>query len=109
MECLLCDDYEQGLALRDYLVPHAVRWYTGDACDDEDDDDEEDDDKEDDEEEEDEEDDEKEDEEEEEACVDSDNNLNRTGQEATVGSSVDAAAGDATGVVVSRKRGAQGG
>lgn len=32
MECLLYDDYQQGLALRDHLVPHAVRWYTGEAC-----------------------------------------------------------------------------
>lgn len=35
MDCLLEDDYEQALALRDYLIPHAVRWYTGEACEDE--------------------------------------------------------------------------
>ncbi|CAE8665150.1 unnamed protein product, partial [Polarella glacialis] len=38
MECLISDDFEQGKALRDYIVPHAVRWFTGDACDDFDDD-----------------------------------------------------------------------
>lgn len=38
MECLLTADYEQALALRESIVPHAVRWYTGDACDDDDDD-----------------------------------------------------------------------
>jgi len=37
MECLLSADYEQALALRESIVPHAVRWYTGDACDDDDD------------------------------------------------------------------------
>eukprot|EP00930_Biecheleria_cincta_P041869 TRINITY_DN28778_c0_g1_i1.p1 TRINITY_DN28778_c0_g1~~TRINITY_DN28778_c0_g1_i1.p1 ORF type:complete len:403 (+),score=107.24 TRINITY_DN28778_c0_g1_i1:31-1209(+) len=33
MEYLLEEDYERGRALRDYIVPHAVRWFTGDACD----------------------------------------------------------------------------
>lgn len=37
MDCLVEDDFEQGLALRDHLVPHAVRWYTGEACEDEED------------------------------------------------------------------------
>ncbi|CAE8582612.1 unnamed protein product, partial [Polarella glacialis] len=32
MEFLMHDDTEQGLALRDALVPHAVRWFTGEAC-----------------------------------------------------------------------------
>merc|ERR1719387_210545 len=38
MECLISDDYEQALALREYIVPHAVRWYTGEACEDDDED-----------------------------------------------------------------------
>lgn len=39
MDFLLSEDYEQALALRDFIVPHAVRWFTGDACDDDIDDD----------------------------------------------------------------------
>lgn len=37
MACLLVEDYQRGMALRDYIIPHAVRWYTGEACDDDDD------------------------------------------------------------------------
>lgn len=37
MEMLLADDYEQGVYLRDSLLPHAIRWYTGEACDEEED------------------------------------------------------------------------
>jgi len=39
MMSLLAEDYEQALALRESIVPHAIRWFTGDACDDDDDDD----------------------------------------------------------------------
>lgn len=39
MECLLADDFEQALTLRDSIIPHAVRWYTGEACDEDDEDD----------------------------------------------------------------------
>lgn len=35
MDCLMDEDFEQGLAIRDHLVLHAVRWYTGEACEDE--------------------------------------------------------------------------
>lgn len=38
MNCLLQEDLEQGLALKSFLIPRAVRWYTGEACDDESDD-----------------------------------------------------------------------
>lgn len=38
MDCLMEDDFEQGLALRDYIIPHAIRWYTGEACEDEEED-----------------------------------------------------------------------
>jgi len=34
MQYLLEDDHEQGVALRDYLIPHAVRWFTGEAIED---------------------------------------------------------------------------
>mmetsp|Transcript_63696 Transcript_63696/g.136919 ORF Transcript_63696/g.136919 Transcript_63696/m.136919 type:complete len:414 (+) Transcript_63696:73-1314(+) len=37
MHCLLEDDFDQGLALIKHIIPHAIRWYTGEACDDEDD------------------------------------------------------------------------
>merc|ERR1712136_455670 len=39
MECLLADDFEQALTLRDSIIPHAVHWYTGEACDEDDEDD----------------------------------------------------------------------
>lgn len=32
LERLMQSDYEVGAAIRDYIVPHAVRWYTGEAC-----------------------------------------------------------------------------
>lgn len=35
-ESFIKQDYEDGVALRDYLIPHAVRWYTGEACEEED-------------------------------------------------------------------------
>eukprot|EP00928_Gymnodinium_smaydae_P029917 TRINITY_DN22392_c0_g1_i1.p1 TRINITY_DN22392_c0_g1~~TRINITY_DN22392_c0_g1_i1.p1 ORF type:complete len:358 (+),score=87.60 TRINITY_DN22392_c0_g1_i1:141-1214(+) len=31
MECLIDEDYDQGLALRERIIPHAVRWYSGEA------------------------------------------------------------------------------
>eukprot|EP00811_Abedinium_folium_P036384 NODE_9097_length_1447_cov_3.228030.p1 GENE.NODE_9097_length_1447_cov_3.228030~~NODE_9097_length_1447_cov_3.228030.p1 ORF type:complete len:355 (+),score=94.99 NODE_9097_length_1447_cov_3.228030:224-1288(+) len=37
MGYLIEDDYEKGLALRCHLIPHAIRWYTGEACECEDD------------------------------------------------------------------------
>jgi nucleosome assembly protein 1-like 1 len=49
---LLSNDYDEGVALRDNIIPHAIRWYTKEALsdDDSDDDDDDDDDDEDDEE-----------------------------------------------------------
>jgi len=38
MEMLLVNDHECGTAVRDDIVPWAVRWYTGEACPDDDDD-----------------------------------------------------------------------
>jgi len=32
MDCLLEDDYAQGLALVEHIIPHGVRWFTGEAC-----------------------------------------------------------------------------
>ena len=47
LEMYLSQDYELCCALRDFIVPHAVKWYTGEAVDDEEDyDDDEDDDEE---------------------------------------------------------------
>mmetsp|Transcript_16076 Transcript_16076/g.35287 ORF Transcript_16076/g.35287 Transcript_16076/m.35287 type:complete len:350 (-) Transcript_16076:121-1170(-) len=40
LEFLMDNDYEIGCALRDQIVPFAVRWYTGEASPDDDDDDE---------------------------------------------------------------------
>jgi len=45
---LLENDHEQGTAVRDNIVPWAVRWYTGEACPDDDLDDDDDDDDDDD-------------------------------------------------------------
>jgi len=43
MEMLIENDHESGVALRDHIIPFAVRWYTGEAVmDDEDEDDEDD-------------------------------------------------------------------
>mmetsp|Transcript_76027 Transcript_76027/g.246765 ORF Transcript_76027/g.246765 Transcript_76027/m.246765 type:complete len:390 (+) Transcript_76027:167-1336(+) len=50
MDCLLDDDYQQAIALQHNIIPHAIRWFTGAAC--EDDEDEDDDDEEEEEEEE---------------------------------------------------------
>eukprot|EP00927_Polykrikos_kofoidii_P035329 TRINITY_DN29912_c0_g1_i1.p1 TRINITY_DN29912_c0_g1~~TRINITY_DN29912_c0_g1_i1.p1 ORF type:complete len:375 (-),score=44.57 TRINITY_DN29912_c0_g1_i1:85-1209(-) len=38
-KAVMDEDYDQGLALRDYLIPHAIRWVTGEAGKDSDDDD----------------------------------------------------------------------
>jgi len=43
MEMLMDNDHEVGMALRDQIIPFAVRWYTGEAAPDDDDDDDEDD------------------------------------------------------------------
>merc|ERR1712107_414311 len=71
MKVLMEDDHESGIVLRDQIIPHAVRWYTGEVVmkddndeDDEDDDDEDDESEDSDEEDESEEDDEDDDEEE---------------------------------------------
>eukprot|EP00931_Biecheleriopsis_adriatica_P011689 TRINITY_DN11276_c0_g2_i1.p1 TRINITY_DN11276_c0_g2~~TRINITY_DN11276_c0_g2_i1.p1 ORF type:complete len:335 (-),score=104.45 TRINITY_DN11276_c0_g2_i1:448-1452(-) len=32
MNALIDEDLEQGMGLRDSVVPHAVRWFTGEAC-----------------------------------------------------------------------------
>jgi len=39
IETLMNNDYEVGLALRDNIIPFAIRWYTGEAAPDEEDDD----------------------------------------------------------------------
>mmetsp|Transcript_71992 Transcript_71992/g.165159 ORF Transcript_71992/g.165159 Transcript_71992/m.165159 type:complete len:328 (-) Transcript_71992:207-1190(-) len=44
IEMLIQDDYDAGVALRDTIIPHAVRFYTGEACNEEGDDDDDDDD-----------------------------------------------------------------
>merc|ERR1712083_1196023 len=31
-EMVMQDDWEAGCVIRDCLIPHAVRWYTGEAC-----------------------------------------------------------------------------
>jgi len=62
LACLMDNDYEIGTAVRDFIVPFAVRWFTGEASPDDDDDDE-DDDEEDEEEEDDDDDDDDEDDE----------------------------------------------
>lgn len=36
MDCLLHEDFERALMLKDSIVPHGIRWYTGAACEDED-------------------------------------------------------------------------
>merc|ERR1719503_151832 len=43
MEMLMDNDHEVGMALRDQIIPFAVRWYTGEAAPDDDDDDDDDD------------------------------------------------------------------
>lgn len=43
MDDLIDEDYEAALCLREQIIPHAVRWYTGDACEDDDDEDDDDD------------------------------------------------------------------
>merc|ERR1712137_409150 len=43
MEMLMENDHESGMALRDQIIPYAVRWYTGEAVMEMDDDDDEDD------------------------------------------------------------------
>jgi len=58
MEMLMDNDHEVGMALRDQIIPFAVRWFTGEAAPDDDDDDDEDDESEDDDDEDDDEDDE---------------------------------------------------
>eukprot|EP00747_Dinoflagellata_sp_TGD_P163197 gnl/TRDRNA2_/TRDRNA2_181618_c0_seq1.p1 gnl/TRDRNA2_/TRDRNA2_181618_c0~~gnl/TRDRNA2_/TRDRNA2_181618_c0_seq1.p1 ORF type:complete len:357 (+),score=163.82 gnl/TRDRNA2_/TRDRNA2_181618_c0_seq1:97-1167(+) len=58
VEMLMDNDHEVGCAIRDQLVPFAVRWFTGEAAPDEDDDDDEDDEEEDDDDEDDDDDDE---------------------------------------------------
>eukprot|EP00747_Dinoflagellata_sp_TGD_P162059 gnl/TRDRNA2_/TRDRNA2_179235_c0_seq1.p1 gnl/TRDRNA2_/TRDRNA2_179235_c0~~gnl/TRDRNA2_/TRDRNA2_179235_c0_seq1.p1 ORF type:complete len:356 (-),score=125.79 gnl/TRDRNA2_/TRDRNA2_179235_c0_seq1:62-1129(-) len=66
VDVLMEGDHERGMALRDNVIPYAVRWYTGEAApdqDDEDDDDFDEDDEEDDEDDDDEDDDEDEDDE----------------------------------------------
>merc|ERR1740121_1329648 len=55
---LMQTDLETGEALRDQIIPFAVRWYTGEACPDMEDDDDEDEEEEDDEDEDDEDEDE---------------------------------------------------
>jgi len=40
MEMLMDNDHEVGMALRDQIIPFAVRWYTGEAAPDDDDEDE---------------------------------------------------------------------
>merc|ERR1712137_89027 len=42
MQVLMDNDHESGIALRDQIIPYAVRWYTGEAVveDDDDEDDE---------------------------------------------------------------------
>eukprot|EP00929_Paragymnodinium_shiwhaense_P019206 TRINITY_DN1317_c0_g2_i1.p1 TRINITY_DN1317_c0_g2~~TRINITY_DN1317_c0_g2_i1.p1 ORF type:complete len:337 (-),score=162.82 TRINITY_DN1317_c0_g2_i1:75-1085(-) len=40
MKDYMDNDHEVGLAVRDEIIPFAVRWYTGEACPDDDDDDE---------------------------------------------------------------------
>merc|ERR1719356_661141 len=52
---LMDSDYEVGTALRDYVIPFAVRWYTGEAAPEVDDDDDDDEDEEEEEEDDDEE------------------------------------------------------
>merc|ERR1712070_184518 len=52
MEMLMDNDHEVGMALRDQIIPFAVRWYTGEAAPDDDDDDEDDESEDDDDEEE---------------------------------------------------------
>merc|ERR1711865_1170953 len=42
MEMLMDNDHEVGMALRDQIIPFAVRWFTGEAAPDDDDDDSED-------------------------------------------------------------------
>lgn len=42
VEMLMDNDHEVGMALRDQIIPFAVRWYTGEAAPDDDDDDEDD-------------------------------------------------------------------
>merc|ERR1711865_604867 len=46
MEMLMDNDHEVGMALRDQIIPFAVRWYTGEAAPDDDEDDEDEDDEE---------------------------------------------------------------
>merc|ERR1712137_190040 len=55
MEMLMENDHESGMALRDQIIPYAVRWYTGEAVMEMDDDDDEDESEEDDEDDDDEE------------------------------------------------------
>merc|ERR1712071_251749 len=43
MGMLMDNDHEVGMALRDQIIPFAVRWYTGEAAPDDDDDDDDDD------------------------------------------------------------------
>merc|ERR1711972_1203086 len=54
VEYLMENDYEAGSALRDSIIPFAVRWYTGECCDEDEDDDDEDDESEEDDDEDDE-------------------------------------------------------
>merc|ERR1711972_684641 len=54
MEFLMESDYEAGSALKDSIIPFAVRWYTGECCDEDEDDDDEDDESEEDDDEDDE-------------------------------------------------------
>jgi nucleosome assembly protein 1-like 1 len=64
VDMMMDNDYEIGEAIKDQIIPFAVRWYTGEAApEDDDDDDEDDEEEEDDDEDEDEEDDEDEDDE----------------------------------------------
>lgn len=57
VEMLMENDHEVGMALRDQIIPFAVRWYTGEAAPDDDDDDEDDESEDDDDDEDDEDDD----------------------------------------------------
>lgn len=42
VEMLMDNDHEIGMAMRDQIIPFAVRWYTGEAASDDEDDDEDD-------------------------------------------------------------------
>merc|ERR1719214_131860 len=62
VEMIMEQELEMGEAVRDFIIPFAVRWYTGEAAPDDDDDDEDSEEEEDDEESEDEDDDDDDDE-----------------------------------------------